>query len=84
MLSVPDPFNGHHEMRHNSTVPCQNQLKFWNQKAKQIFSLQFKSFGPYANIFGPRLFFVESLKETWDRQTLIDSQNRTSSWTFNV
>ena len=32
------PFNGCHEMKHNSAVTRQNQLEFWNQKAKQIFS----------------------------------------------
>ena len=46
MMSVPGPFNGDHEMRHNSAVTRQNQLEFWNQKAKQIFSWQSKSFGP--------------------------------------
>ena len=46
LLSVPDPFNGYHEMRHNSAVTCQNQLEFWKQKAQQIFSQQFKNFGP--------------------------------------
>ena len=46
MMSVPGPFNGEHEMRHNSAVTRQNQLEFWNQKAKQIFSWQSKSFGP--------------------------------------
>ena len=38
MMSVPGPFNGYHEMRHDSAVNGQNQLKFWNQKAKHIFS----------------------------------------------
>ena len=89
MMSVPGPFNGYHEMRHNSAVTCQNQLEFWNQNAKQIFSKQSKNFGPYPNIFGNRLFIVESIKEAWDRQALIDKQNCaiascTSSWTFNV
>ena len=32
-------------MRHNSAVTRQNQLEFWSQKAKQIFS-QSKNFGP--------------------------------------
>ena len=36
MKSVPGPLNGYHKMRHNSAVTCQNQLEFWNQKAKQI------------------------------------------------
>ena len=76
-------------MKHNSAIPCQNQLEFWNQKAKQDFSLQSKHFGPRANIFGPRPFIAKSLKETWDRQSLIDKQkfaiaNYTSSWTLNV
>ena len=34
----PTPFNGYHEMGHNSVVTRQNQLEFWNQKGKQIFS----------------------------------------------
>ena len=34
----PRPLHGYHEMRHNSAVTRQNQLEFWNQKAKQIFS----------------------------------------------
>ena len=38
MMSVPCPFNGYHEMKHNSVITRQNQLKFWNQKAKQDFS----------------------------------------------
>ena len=38
LVSVLDPFNGYHEMRHNSAVARQNQLEFWNQKEKQIFS----------------------------------------------
>ena len=46
MMSVPGPFNGYHEMRHNSTVTRPNQLEFWNQKAKQIFSWQSKNFDP--------------------------------------
>ena len=46
MMSVPGPFNGDHEMSNNSAVTRQNQLKFWNQKAKQIFSWQSKRFGP--------------------------------------
>ena len=89
MMSVPGPFNGYHEMRHNLAFTCQNQLEFWNQKAKQIFSWQSNNFGPQANIFGPRPFIVESLKEGWDRQPLIDKQNFVivnciTSWTFNV
>ena len=38
MMSVPGPFNGYHETSHNSAIARQNQLEFWNQKAKQIFS----------------------------------------------
>ena len=38
MMSVPGPFTGDHQMGHNSAVTRQNQLEFWNQKAKQIFS----------------------------------------------
>ena len=38
MMSVPGPFNGYHEMRHNSAVTRQNQLEFGNEKAKQILS----------------------------------------------
>ena len=68
MMSVPGPFNGYREMKHNSVVT--RQLEFWNQKAKQIFSWQSKNFGPQANIFGPRPFIVESLKEAWDWQSL--------------
>ena len=44
MMSVPGPFNGYREMKHNSAVT--RQLGFWNQKAKQIFSWQSKNFGP--------------------------------------
>ena len=38
MMSVPGPFNGYHEMKHNPSIICQNQLEFWNQRAKQGFS----------------------------------------------
>ena len=31
------PFNEYHEIRHNSAITRQNQLEFWNQKAKQGF-----------------------------------------------
>ena len=61
MMSVPGPFKRYHEMRHNSAVTRQNQLEFWNQKSKQIFSHQSKNFGPWANIFGSRPFIVKSL-----------------------
>ena len=38
IMSVPDPFNEYHEMKHNSAITCQNQLEFWDQNAKQGFS----------------------------------------------
>ena len=38
MMSVPDPFNEYHKMKHNSAITRQNQLKFWDQNAKQGFS----------------------------------------------
>ena len=87
MMSVPGHFSGYHEMKHNSAITRQNQLKFWNHKAKQGFSQQLKNFGPQANILGPRPLIVKSLKETWDRQFLIDKQNfavanYTPFWTF--
>ena len=89
MMLVPAPFNGYHEMKHNWAITRQIHLESWNQKAKQGFSWQSKNFGPWANIFGPRPFIVKSLKEVWDRQSLMDKQNfaianYTSSWTFNV
>ena len=59
MMSVPGPFNRYHEMRHNSAITRQNQLEFWNQQAKQIYSWQSKNFGSLANIFGPRSFIVD-------------------------
>ena len=34
---ISGPLNGYHKMRHNSAVTCQNQLEFWNQKAKTDF-----------------------------------------------
>ena len=34
-MLVPGPFYGYHEMKHNSAITHQNQLEFWNQKAKQ-------------------------------------------------
>ena len=34
-MSVSDPFNGYQKMKHNSAITRQNQLEFWNQKAKQ-------------------------------------------------
>ena len=36
MMSVPGPFNGYHEMKHNSAIICRNQLEFWNQKADRV------------------------------------------------
>ena len=33
ILSVPDPCNGFHDMKHNSAIACQNQLEFLDQKA---------------------------------------------------
>ena len=88
-MSVPGPFNGYHEMKHNSAITRQNLLEFWNQKAKQGLSQQSKNFVSQANIFGPRPFIVKLLKEAWNRQSLIDKQNFaitycTSSGTFNV
>ena len=38
MMSVPGLFNGYHKTRHDFAVTRQNQLEFWNLKAKQIFS----------------------------------------------
>ena len=38
MMSVPDPFNEYHKMKHNSAITCQNQIEFWDQNAKQGFS----------------------------------------------
>ena len=38
MMSVPDPFNEYHEIKHNSATTRQNQLEFWDQNAKQGFS----------------------------------------------
>ena len=37
MISVPGPFNGYHEMRHNSAVTRQNQLEFLEPKGKADF-----------------------------------------------
>ena len=45
-LISPGPFNGYHEMDHNSAITRQNQLEFFNQKAKQVFSKQSKNFDP--------------------------------------
>ena len=89
MMSVTGPFNRYHEMKHNWAITHQNHLEFWNQKAKQGFSQQSKTFGPWANMFSPRPLIVKSLKEAWDWQSLINKQNfaianYTSSWTFNV
>ena len=38
MSDIRPSFNGYHDMKHNSAIICQNQLEFWNQKAKQGFS----------------------------------------------
>ena len=89
MMSVPGPFNGYHEMKHNSAITCQNHLEFWNQRQNKASHSSLKIVGPWNNIFGPRLFNVKSLKEAWEWQSLIDKQNfaianYTSSWTFNV
>ena len=43
-MSVPDPFNGFHEMKHNSAGTCQKQLEFWRQKVRGDFSRQAKYF----------------------------------------
>ena len=82
MMSVPSPYNGYYETKHNSATTRQNLIKFRNQKAKQGFSWHSKN-------FGPGLFIVKSLKKTWDGRSLIDKQNFVipnwkSSWTFNV
>ena len=89
MISVPGPVNGYHDMRYNSAATGQNQLDFWTQKAKQIFSQQSKNFGPWANMFGSRPFIAESLKRVWDQQSFIDKQNFALAncaltWTFNL
>ena len=70
MMSVPGPFNGYHEMKHNSAITPQNHLEFWKQKAKKGFSLQSKNVGPQDYILRPRSFIVKSLKEAWDRKNL--------------
>ena len=54
MMSVSGHLNGYHKMTHNSAFTGQIQLEFWNEKGKQIF-WQSKNFGPYAEVFGPRL-----------------------------
>ena len=71
MMSVPDPFSEYHEMKHSSAITRHNQLEFWDQNAKQGFSQQYKNFRLQRNIFGPRPFLIKSLKEPWDRQSLI-------------
>ena len=38
IMSVPDPFNEYHQMKHNSAITRQNQLKFSDQNPKQGFS----------------------------------------------
>ena len=37
MMSVPDSFNGYHEMKHNLAITRQNQLEFWDQEIKHSF-----------------------------------------------
>ena len=72
----PNPFNGFQEMKHNSAITCQNQLEFSGKKFKDDFSWQCKNFfGYWVNIFGPRPLDVKSLKDSLDRQSLIDNQN---------
>ena len=39
MMLVPGSFNGYREMKHNSAITCQNQLRFWNEKATEDFDL---------------------------------------------
>ena len=39
MMSVPDPLNKYHEMNHNSTITCQNQLEISDQKVKHNFNI---------------------------------------------
>ena len=35
-MSVPDPLNRYHEMKHKSAITPQNELEFWGQKVKVI------------------------------------------------
>ena len=51
MKSVPGPLNGYHEMRHNFTVTCQNQLEFWNPKGKTDFLIAVKKFWSLGQCF---------------------------------
>ena len=49
MMSVPDPFNEYHEMKHNSSITRQNQLEFWDQSSSIkliVFNLIFSVPGP--------------------------------------
>ena len=75
IISIPDPFNEFHKNEHNSAITCQSHLEFWDQKVKDDFSQQSKEFGHEVNIFGPRSLISKSLKEAWERQSLIESQN---------
>ena len=34
-MSVPGPFNGYQEMKHNSAITRHNQLEFGKKKTKQ-------------------------------------------------
>ena len=64
----------------------------WNfetRRQKRFSYSSLKLFGPWAHIFDPRPFIVESLKVSWDQQSLIEKQNfvianYTSFWTFNI
>ena len=44
MLSVPDPFNGYHEMMNNSVATCQESIGILEPKGKTDF-LKFWSLG---------------------------------------
>ena len=83
MMSVP--FNEYHEMKHNSAG--QNQLNFGIRMQNKVShsSIKIFLFNLTFSVPGP----VKSLKEPWDRQSLIENQkfavaNYTSSWTLNV
>ena len=32
----PSPFNGYHEMKHNSAITRQNHLEFWNHEVNKV------------------------------------------------
>ena len=61
------------EMKLNSAVTCQNQNSGTKRQKRFVHSSQ-KNVGAQANIFGPRLLIVKSLKEAWDRQSLTEKQ----------